>query len=105
MQKITDYRLCTSRRTRTTLPRAPPHRRRLPTCAAIRIVGYIPDMIFDKELDYLAEIGVARVALASNSVSVQLNLAQAAGGAGDRARFRAARRAGAAEGAARPHLA
>ena len=26
-----------------------------------RIVGYIPDMIFDKELDYLAELGVARV--------------------------------------------
>ena len=26
------------------------------------MVGYIPDMIFDKELDYLAEIGVTRVA-------------------------------------------
>jgi DNA-binding transcriptional LysR family regulator len=41
--------------------------------AAHRIVGYIPDMIFDKELDYLAEIGVAEVPLASNSVPVQLN--------------------------------
>ena len=38
-----------------------------------RFVGYIPDMIFDKELDYLAAIGIAAVALASNSVSVQLN--------------------------------
>lgn len=38
-----------------------------------RIVGYIPDMIFDKELDYLAEIGAETVPLASNSVSVQLN--------------------------------
>ena len=40
---------------------------------AHRFVGYIPDMIFDKELDYLASIGVAKVPLASNSVSVQLN--------------------------------
>ena len=30
-------------------------------------------MIFDKELDYLAEIGVSEVRLASNSVPVQLN--------------------------------
>ncbi len=37
-----------------------------------KIVGYIPDMIFDKELDYLSEIGVDRVMLASNSVSVQM---------------------------------
>lgn len=41
--------------------------------AAHRFVGYIPDMIFDKELDYLTAIGVGAVALASNSVSVQLN--------------------------------
>ena len=39
-----------------------------------RIVGYIPDMIFDKELDYLGEIGARRVALASNSVAVQVQL-------------------------------
>lgn len=38
-----------------------------------RIVGYIPDMIFDKELDYLSELGIERVHLASNSVSVQFN--------------------------------
>ena len=38
-----------------------------------RFVGYIPDMIFDKELDYLTSIGVGAVPLASNSVSVQLN--------------------------------
>ncbi len=37
-----------------------------------RMIGYIPDMIFDRELDYLVDIGVDRVALASNSVSVQL---------------------------------
>ncbi len=37
-----------------------------------RMIGYIPDMIFDRELDYLSDIGVERVALSSNSVSVQL---------------------------------
>jgi DNA-binding transcriptional LysR family regulator len=39
-----------------------------------RIVGYIPDMIFDKELDYLGEIGARRVAMASNSVAVQVQM-------------------------------
>ena len=37
------------------------------------MIGYIPDMIFDKEVDYLAETGVDRVTLASNSVAVQVN--------------------------------
>jgi DNA-binding transcriptional LysR family regulator len=45
-----------------------------------RMIGYIPDMIFDSELDYLASFGVERVALASNAVSVQLNFARAGGG-------------------------
>lgn len=40
-----------------------------------RMVGYIPDMIFDGELDYLSELGIDRVPLASNSVPVQLKLA------------------------------
>ena len=40
---------------------------------AHRLVGYIPDMIFDKELDYLSQIGAGIPPLASNSVSVQLN--------------------------------
>jgi len=47
-----------------------------------RLVGYIPDMIHDKELDYLAELGAGTVALASNSVSVQLNWLRAAAGVG-----------------------
>lgn len=46
------------------------------------IVGYIPDMIFDKELDYLSDLGVDRVALASNSVAVQLNWIRQGGGIG-----------------------
>lgn len=39
------------------------------------IIGYIPDMIYDAELDYLNDLGVKRVNLASNSVAVQLKLA------------------------------
>lgn len=46
------------------------------------LVGYIPDMIFDRELDYLADLGAGRVALASNSVSVQLNLLRQGAGVG-----------------------
>lgn len=47
-----------------------------------RLIGYIPDMIFDKELDYLAEIGTAAPPLASNSVSVQLNFLRHGAGVG-----------------------
>ena len=47
-----------------------------------RIVGYIPDMIFDRELDYLSGKGFERVALASNSVSVQINWIRQGGGVG-----------------------
>ena len=47
-----------------------------------RFVGYIPDMIFDKELDYLAEVGIAAPPLASNSVSVQLNFLRQGAGIG-----------------------
>lgn len=38
------------------------------------MIGYIPDMIFDRELDYLNDLGVERVSLASNSVSVQIKM-------------------------------
>ncbi|MCZ8333638.1 MAG: LysR family transcriptional regulator [Rhodobacteraceae bacterium] len=47
-----------------------------------RLVGYIPDMIHDKELDYLAELGAGTVTFASNSVSVQLNWLRAGAGVG-----------------------
>ncbi|MEM6889442.1 MAG: LysR family transcriptional regulator [Pseudomonadota bacterium] len=47
-----------------------------------RLIGYIADMIFDRELDYLSELGLGRVALASNSVSVQLNWIRAGAGLG-----------------------
>ena len=45
-----------------------------------RMIGYIPDMIFDAELDYLGGLGVTRVPLASTSISVQLQMARAGGG-------------------------
>ena len=73
VQKITDYRLhlVASRRY---LRDNPP----VETVADLRgrrMIGYIPDMIFDAELDYLTALGVERVPLASNSVPVQLKLA------------------------------
>lgn len=46
------------------------------------VIGYIPDMIFDKELDYLPALKLDRVALASNSVSVQMNWIRQGGGIG-----------------------
>jgi DNA-binding transcriptional LysR family regulator len=80
VQKITDYRLhlAASRR----------YLRRHPPITALgdlqghRMVGYIPDMIFDKELDYLTGIGIEKVPLASNSVSVQFNWIRQGGGIG-----------------------
>ncbi len=70
VQKITDYRLHMVA-TLEYLSRCPDIRS-VEDLRGHRMIGYIPDMIFDRELDYLNEIGVERVALASNSVSVQL---------------------------------
>lgn len=47
-----------------------------------RLVSYIPDMIFDRELDYLSETGVESAAITSNSVSVQLQALRAGAGLG-----------------------
>ena len=46
------------------------------------IVGYVPDMVFDKELDYLKETGVDAPRFASNSVAVQLQLLRQGAGIG-----------------------
>lgn len=46
------------------------------------IIGYIPDMIFDRELDYLSEFGLENVDLASNLVAVQLGWLRAGAGVG-----------------------
>ncbi len=80
VQKITDYRLHLAA-AKGWLDRQPP----LDSLHALRghrMIGYIPDMIHDKELDYLAELGVDQVALASNSVSVQLNWVRQGAGVG-----------------------
>ncbi len=79
-QKITDYNLHLAA-SRDYLARSgmPTGRDEL---GAHRMIGYIPDMIFDKELDYLAEVGVPQVPFASNSVSVQLNWLRAGAGIG-----------------------
>lgn len=47
-----------------------------------RMIGYIPDMIFDRELDYLSETGVETAAITSNSVSVQMQAIRAGAGLG-----------------------
>ena len=71
VQKIADYRLSLAA-AQDYLDRHPPIRA-LADLRGHRMIGYIPDLIFDKELDYLAAAGVETVALASNSVSVQFN--------------------------------
>ncbi|MEM8776479.1 MAG: LysR family transcriptional regulator [Pseudomonadota bacterium] len=80
VQKITDYNLHLAAM-RWYLKKTPPINE-LADLRWHRMVGYIPDMIFDKELDYLGETGVQRVNLASNSVSVQLNWINRGGGVG-----------------------
>ncbi|MFC3118280.1 LysR family transcriptional regulator [Jhaorihella thermophila] len=73
VQKITDYHLHLVA-SRLYLRTNPP----LETIEDLRgrrMIGYIPDMIFDAELDYLSDLGIERVPLASNSVTVQLRFA------------------------------
>ncbi len=79
VQKLTDYRLSLAA-ARSYLAAHP-----LPDRAALArhpFVGYIPDLIFDRELDYLAEIGAPPARLSSNSVSVQLNFLRQGAGVG-----------------------
>lgn len=75
VQKITDYHL------HLAAPRDAVIRSRADLMAH-PVVGYIPDMIFDKELDYLGELGANGVQLASNSVSVQVMALRSGAGVG-----------------------
>ncbi len=80
VQKISDYHLHLAASAEYLAAHGP-----IKTVAALkghRIVGYIADMIFDRELDYLADLGLGRVALGSNSVSVQAHMIQQGGGVG-----------------------
>lgn len=80
VQKITDYRLHLTA-SRFYLKRNP--RIRTPEdLRNHRMIGYIPDMIFDKELDYLSETGVEKVDLSSNSVAVQIHWIRQGAGLG-----------------------
>lgn len=80
VQKITDYHLHLAA-SQAYLAKHP-HIATKSDLKTHSIVGYIPDMIFDRELDYLADLGVARVPLASNSVSVQVQMIRQGGGVG-----------------------
>ncbi|PYF12837.1 LysR family transcriptional regulator [Rhodobacter viridis] len=80
VQKLVDYQLHLAAH-EAYLRRHPPITERA-QLKGHRIVGYIPDMIFDKELDYLAQTGADKVELASNSVSVQMQMLRAGAGLG-----------------------
>ena len=84
VQKVTDYELCLAA-SRNFLKRNPVER--LEDLRGLRLVGYVPDMIFDKELDYLDELGLERVQLASNSVTVQFQWIRLGAGIGVVHRF------------------
>jgi DNA-binding transcriptional LysR family regulator len=73
VQRITDYRLHLAQR------RDAPEARSLADLKGRPVVGYIPDMIFDRALDYLGELSLGTVQLASNSVPVQLMLLRQGG--------------------------
>lgn len=74
VEKITDYKLFVTGGRQ--------YLRRLPRITSVedlkthRIIGYIPDMIYDAELDYLRDLGLERVVLASNSVPLQIKMVE-----------------------------
>ncbi len=77
-EKLCDYRLSLAASPTYLAEHGVP--KRLDDLSAMRMIGYIPDMIFDAELDYLSALNIERVPLASNAVSVQLNYARAGAG-------------------------
>ncbi|SMO57821.1 LysR family transcriptional regulator [Paracoccus laeviglucosivorans] len=80
VQRLTDYRLHLAGHD-DYLAAHPPIRDRS-DLRAHRMIGYIPDMIFDRELDYMTETGVDFAQLTSNSVSVQMQAIRAGAGLG-----------------------
>lgn len=79
-KKITDYHLhlAASRAYLDALGRP----KQLKDLSGHRMVGYIQDLIFYPELDFLPDLGVTQVGLASNLVSVQLGMVRHGGGIG-----------------------
>jgi DNA-binding transcriptional LysR family regulator len=80
VRKITDYHLHFAA-ARAYLAAHPPIKD-LGDLRAHRLVGYIPDMIFDSELDYLGRLDLPAAQMTSNSVPVQLNLLRHGAGVG-----------------------
>ncbi len=73
VQKITDYKLHLAMREDLPVPTS------LEDIKSLPVVGYIADMIFDKELDYLGSLAAGGVQRASNSVAVQLQMLRQGG--------------------------
>jgi DNA-binding transcriptional LysR family regulator len=80
VQKITDYHL--SLAAMDTYLESASRIKSLADLQGHKIVGYIPDLIFDKELDYLEGLGLTQTGYSSNAVSVQLNMVRAGLGVG-----------------------
>ena len=80
VQRLADYRLHLAAH-RDYLAAHPP----LTSLQALkdhRMISYIPDMIFDRELDYLSATGVETAQISSNSVAVQMQALRAGAGVG-----------------------
>lgn len=73
VQKITDYNLHLAAHCDLPTPND------LRDLGSHPLIGYIPDMIFDRELDYLGALGESGVQLASNSVAVQVQMLRQGG--------------------------
>ncbi len=80
VQKVCDYHLSLAAAESYLAER--PEIRSLEDVKQHKVVGYIPDMIFDKELDYLSAIGIEKPDFGSNSVSVQINWVRQGAGLG-----------------------
>ena len=74
VEKITDYNLCIAASERYLHDHGPITS--VADLKAHKIIGYIPDMIYDAELDYLRDLGLERVTLASNSVPLQVRMVE-----------------------------
>ncbi len=80
VKKVVDYKLHLAASDQYLSHNAPINQ--LEDIADHSFVGYIPDMIFDKELDYLSEIYPGSLRYSSNSVSVQFRWLQQGAGIG-----------------------
>ncbi|CAM3131665.1 LysR family transcriptional regulator [Paracoccus nototheniae] len=80
VQRLADYRLHLAGHD-DYLARHPPLRD-LDDLRGHRMISYIPDMIFDRELDYLSATGVEASQISSNSVAVQMQAVRAGAGLG-----------------------